>query len=144
VTGFSRNARNSMMVRSKGGCELCFFGRVEQFHHRRPRGMGSTRRPETNLPSNGLAICEPCHRMVESNRAQALASGWLVPQRVDPMSVPILRHGRSGLCSTTTAASKHPCPTGGRRDEKEAPTDPTVAEAPSADLAVTGGHLPPL
>ena len=93
MTGFSRNVRNLLLARSKGGCELCFFGRVQQFHHRRPRGMGSTRRPETNWPSNGLAICEPCHRMVESNRQQALECGWLVPQRVDPMSVPILRHG---------------------------------------------------
>ena len=93
MSGFSKPVRDLILARSKGGCEVCFFGQVEQLHHRRARGMGSTRRPESNMAANGLAVCAADHLMIESNRELALDRGWLVRQGHDPAEVPMLRHG---------------------------------------------------
>lgn len=63
-------------------------------HHRRPRGIGGSRREDTNLPSNLLSLCAPCHDYIESHRAEALENGWLLHQGVDPPSVAVLvAHG---------------------------------------------------
>lgn len=66
-------------------------------HHRRPRGNGGTVRPETNYPSNLLLLCPTCHEDgktgVESQRTAAMAAGWLVPQHIDPATVPVVIHG---------------------------------------------------
>lgn len=93
MTGFSKAVRNLIVARSRGACEVCFFGRVEQIHHRRPRGAGGSRRADTNQPANGLAVCSDCHRIAERDREIALANGWLVLQGHDPALVPLLRFG---------------------------------------------------
>ena len=93
MTGFSKPVRELILARSKGGCEIGFFCYPEQIHHRRPRGAGGSKARDTNQAANGLALCAACHRMVESNREQALANGWLVLQGHDPAAVPVLRHG---------------------------------------------------
>lgn len=59
-------------------------------HHRRPRAAGGTRRHDTNQPQNLLLLCAPCHADVESRRADAVSSGWLVSQYADPALVPVL------------------------------------------------------
>jgi hypothetical protein len=56
--------------------------------------MGSTRRPESNMPANGLALCLVCHLMVESNRELALENGWLVRQEQCPAEIPVFRFGQ--------------------------------------------------
>lgn len=43
-------------------------GKATEAHHREPRGMGGH---GNNDPSNGLALCDPCHKWVESNRKLA-------------------------------------------------------------------------
>jgi hypothetical protein len=93
VTGFPKQVRDIITARAKGGCEICFFSHPDQIHHRRPRGAGGSKAPDTNLASNGIAICAACHRMVESNRELAFTNGWLVRQGHDPATVPVLRHG---------------------------------------------------
>lgn len=81
MTGFSANVRAVVEGRSGGMCEVCGEGRVTEIHHRRPRGMGGSSSGDTNKPSNALALCNACHRMIESNRAVAMLLGWLMPQR---------------------------------------------------------------
>lgn len=66
---------------------------ASQHHHRRPRGMGSSKRPDTNTAANALAVCEPDHRRIESNRTEALEMGWLVRQGHDPEHVPVMYRG---------------------------------------------------
>lgn len=102
-TGPSVETRRLVLDRAAGCCELCqrllhdgqaWLG-PHAIHHRRARGMGSTVRPETNYPSNLLLLCgtgndSGCHGMVESNRAQSYALGWLVRQTDDPATVPVL------------------------------------------------------
>jgi hypothetical protein len=59
-------------------------------HHRRPRQMGGTRRRDTNLPSNLLVLCPPCHADIETMRAEAYAVGWLLRQNDRPERVAVL------------------------------------------------------
>jgi hypothetical protein len=90
---FTPQAHAALDTRSMGLCEVCGGGTVTEHHHRRPRGSGGTKRPETSTASNGLAVCHDCHRLIESHRALALLLGWLVPQMGDPAQSPVLRRG---------------------------------------------------
>lgn len=92
-TGFPPNVRAVIIARSLGCCEVCGMDGIDHVHHRRARAMGSTRRPETNLPANGLAVSARCHTMLETRRALALSRGWLVRQNETPAAVPVLRFG---------------------------------------------------
>lgn len=62
-------------------------------HHRRPRAMGGTQRPETNYPSNLLTLCGSgttgCHGYIESHRTEAIDYGFIVPQYETPNLVPV-------------------------------------------------------
>lgn len=93
-TGPSRPVRKIVRERPGGRCEHC--GRADgpmDIHHRRPRAMGGTTDPATNLPSNLVLLDRPCHEWLESHRAEALRAGFLVPQGVDPTTVPVFIAG---------------------------------------------------
>ena len=89
-----REVRQAVLVRAGWRCERCHvaLGNDYSLHHRRPRGMGGTKRPD--LPSNLLALCGSgttgCHGWVESRRAEAIEDGLLVRQHHDPATVPVL------------------------------------------------------
>ena len=97
ATGFPPKVRQQIVERSAGRCEVmaqgCTFT-AQAIHHRRARGAGGTRRHDTNLASNGLACCDACHRRIESQRTEALAAGWLVPQNGVPAAVPVVYRGK--------------------------------------------------
>lgn len=61
--------------------------------HRIPRGMGGSRDPRLNLPSNLILLdgsgTTGCHGEVESHRADAGDAGYLVPRIEDPAAVPV-------------------------------------------------------
>lgn len=96
--------RRTVTARAGWRCEIC--GTVlgwpdgsggtwcapHSFHHRRPRGMGGTTRPDANSPANLLLLCGTgttgCHGRVEANRAAAHQLGWLLHQTEDPTQVP--------------------------------------------------------
>lgn len=69
-------------------------GTAWSLQHRRPRGMGGTKRFDANSPVNLIALCgsatTDCHGHVESYRAEAYANGWLVSIHSDPAKVPCL------------------------------------------------------
>ena len=96
ATGFPPKVRQQIVERSSGRCEVMASGctfTATAIHHRRARGAGGTRRPDTNLPSNALCVCDACHRRIESQRTEALAAGWLVPQNGVPAAVPVVYRG---------------------------------------------------
>jgi 5-methylcytosine-specific restriction protein A len=97
VTGFAPLVRGIIRDRSGGVCEVqvvCQGIAAVQQHHRRGRFMGGTKRPETDLPANGLAICVPCHHYITTDhRTESYEKGWLVSQSADPALVPVLYRG---------------------------------------------------
>lgn len=98
MTGFSSRVRAVITARSERWCEVATAGcegRATDIHHRRARGSGGTKRPESNEPANGLAACRACHGRIESHRTEALEHGWLVPQHQDPRDIPVLYRGTS-------------------------------------------------
>lgn len=90
-TGFPLSVRVLIIGRARGLCECCGEAKPSMHaHHRRCRGMGSTRRPETNLAANGLWLAAECHERVESRREWAYEHGLLVRQHQTPSAVPVL------------------------------------------------------
>ncbi|MBM4558238.1 HNH endonuclease [Rhodococcus hoagii] len=96
-TGPKQDVVDLVLARCEGVCEICGQARFEQLHHRRARGMGGTRRESTNTASALLALCQPCHALVESQRLEALDAGWLVSQAAEPRNVAVTRRGRTVL-----------------------------------------------
>ena len=76
-----------VVTRAGGVCERCRSRPAEQIHHRRPRGMGGTKKPD--VASNLVHICARCHREVERFRMQAIWDGWIVRQSHDPIRTPV-------------------------------------------------------
>lgn len=102
-TGFPVRVRNLIHDRALdfndawAVCEVmaeCQGRRAVAAHHRRPRGSGGSRRPETNRAANGLAVCDADHAWIESFREQAYRFGWLLKQHQIPSEVPVLRRGQ--------------------------------------------------
>ena len=91
MTGPSPKTREIVYRRALFACERCggnpYGGAV---HHRRPRGLGGSKRGDTNSPANLACLCNDCHLVIESHRTMAHASGWLVRQGKHPSSVPVL------------------------------------------------------
>ena len=84
-TGPTAKTVQIVLARANHTCERRGrSGQACQVHHRRPRGMGGSRRPGTNKPSNLLLLCAPCHTAVESSRQISHEQGWLVRQEHDP------------------------------------------------------------
>lgn len=90
-SAFSESVRLVIDGRAKGLCELCGMQVTSpQYHHRRPRGIGGTKRIETGQAQNALLLHQNCHTRVESNRSASYQAGWLIPQNSDPSEVPVL------------------------------------------------------
>ena len=93
----TEKVRSQVLDRDEFCCVRCgaYVGPFGDYsiHHRRPRGMGGTKRPESNLPANLLTLCGSgttgCHGEVESNRTAAVADGFLVSQHADPEVIPV-------------------------------------------------------
>lgn len=96
-TGPSKDVRELVLGRSGYRCEICGnpLGQNQFYsiHHRVPRGMGGTDRPELNLPSNLLSLCGSgttgCHGYIESNRQEAYEKGWIVLRDHNPADAPV-------------------------------------------------------
>lgn len=82
--------------------------------HRRAKGMGGSRRPDTNQPQNLIVLCGSatspggCHLRVESRLPEDEGMGWSIKQVQDPQRMPVA-HWRNGLvwlaedCAVLTA-----------------------------------------
>ena len=85
-------ARALVIARDGGQCQRC--GTTSgpfSVHHRRPRGMGGTKRRDT--AAGLIVLCGTgttgCHGWVESHRAEARDLGLLVPLTGVPELVPV-------------------------------------------------------
>lgn len=106
-TGPSPGVVDAVYERACWSCECCgiavgpWRGTEHHIHHRRPRAAGGSRRPDTNLPSNLLLLCPPCHDDIESHRAVAQSQGLLVTQVDDPATTAVLIRRDRWLYLTT-------------------------------------------
>lgn len=133
-SGFSTEVTQLVLARSEGYCECmakgCLILATER-HHRRPRGMGSTLRPETNYASACLCLCRRCHQRIESMRHWALENGFLVAQQSDPAATPVwwrcnMRGEEKVLLLLSNNGDLYERPvgrTGSRRNYKEGEVD---------------------
>lgn len=82
MTGLPGETRQGIFQRARFACELCGKETGLTIHHRRPRQMGGTSRPDIHWPSNLLAVCGSgttgCHGHIESQRERSYHYGWLV------------------------------------------------------------------
>jgi 5-methylcytosine-specific restriction protein A len=92
--GPTQQTRELVFERSGGKCEWC--GQPPSWgvsvHHRKPRGMGGSRKVHVNAAANLLLLCGSgttgCHGWTESNRQQAVTFGLLVPRPAFPATTP--------------------------------------------------------
>jgi len=97
-TGPDHEVVDLVLERDQHSCVCCgenlqgIRGRDWSLHHRRGRGMGSTRRPETNLPANLVSVCGSgstgCHGWLTENPALGREQGLVLTQQDDPAGVP--------------------------------------------------------
>lgn len=84
--------RALVLERDNYQCQRCGAPGTN-IHHRRPRGMGGTRRRDTNTPVNLITLCGSgttgCHGWIESHRDEARELGFLVVQAGVPALVPV-------------------------------------------------------
>jgi hypothetical protein len=98
ATGPTRTTREVVWTRAGGRCELCGGSLAGMLgfsvHHRLPRRMGGSSRPELNTPANLILLCGSgttgCHGRIEANREQAYADGLLLHDGADPASEPVM------------------------------------------------------
>jgi hypothetical protein len=106
--------RALLLLRCGGRCEVTgdalHTGRWS-VHHRRPRGMGGTDRPDVHSLANLLAVTgdgtRGVHGWIESNRDDARALGWLVDRTAvrDVTDTPVVLYsGRRVLLAPTQGA----------------------------------------
>ncbi len=96
-TGPTAATRKIVYERARGLCERCGQPIAQQFsiHHRLARGMGGTKDPSANSPSNLVLLCgsattpDGCHTTVERFRQAAITTGWIVPRTADPARTPV-------------------------------------------------------
>lgn len=95
MSAISPATRARVYARDNHVCVRCWNGRDLSVHHRRPRGMGGSRRGDTNGLANLITLCgdgtRGCHGWVEAHRAEASRLGFLCPSWEDPADWPVLR-----------------------------------------------------
>lgn len=88
---FTEKTRNLVVARAGGNCELCGAAvNNPNLHHRKPRGMGGTKNPESRSPANALFLHFTCHEWVERNRTESYELGYLVRQAENSNAKPVL------------------------------------------------------
>lgn len=120
-TGPSSAVVDAVLERDHWSCIVCDDGVCGDrgvdwsIGHRIPRGMGGTRDPRINLPSNLLTLCGSgstgCHGAIEGVlRAMAYREGWLLQRHCDPLVIPVLiERGRRYVYLTNQATyADHP------------------------------------
>lgn len=98
MTGPSAKVRALVIERDEGRCVRCGVHCVDgqySLQHRRARGMGGSKAPDTNAPQNLIVACgsatspDGCHYRMESRPSYAAEHGWRVGQWENPLDVPV-------------------------------------------------------
>ena len=100
----SREDRLAIILRDSYRCTRCACDvtclQSGEVHHRLPRRMGGTRDIRSNDPRNLVLLCTACHGEVESHRALARDTGWLLRSYDDLDTPAISKDGRRVYLTT--------------------------------------------
>ncbi|GGL27518.1 HNH endonuclease [Phycicoccus endophyticus] len=93
---FPASVRELIIQRDAHRCARCsalLLSAPHSIHHRKPRGAGGTRDHRSIDPRNGVLVCGTgttgCHGWIESHRAAAYATGWLL-RSYDQLDKPLI------------------------------------------------------
>jgi len=87
---FTEKTRGQIKERAEGRCERCgSMVRDSHIHHRKPRGMGGTKRHGSCTTANGLFLHPSCHYYIENHRKESKEMGFILGQTEDPVLVPV-------------------------------------------------------
>lgn len=90
---FTTKTRDLVLERAHHKCEICGSSVSNpNLHHRKPRGMGGTKNPDSRSPANALYLHFQCHAWVESNREKSYDLGYLVKQQEQSDKKPVLTY----------------------------------------------------
>ena len=98
MSGVTLAVREIVLARDWFRCARCgrnVLNGPYSLQHRRARGMGGSRREDTNQPANLITLCghatspDRCHLWAESHRDEARKAGFLLYQGQDPLEVPV-------------------------------------------------------
>lgn len=96
--GVTARVRHIVIERDQHRCALCGQQISEwpgySLQHRRARGMGGSRREDTNLPANLIVCCgsatnPACHQFLESHPGEAMRLGFRLSQMESPANVAV-------------------------------------------------------
>lgn len=94
-TGFPPEVKATIRSRAQNLCEICGQHTSDlTAHHRRLKGMGGTRRPESQAVSAGIWVCALDHHRIHAHPQHSYEMGWLVKQSADPALIAVLRRER--------------------------------------------------
>jgi len=91
-TGPSPQIRDQVKERDGNACRRCRRAPATQIHHRAPRAAGGSKNCDwINNPANLVLVDDQCHAYIESHRARAYETGWLIRRTSDdlPEEVPL-------------------------------------------------------
>lgn len=106
MSGVSAKTRALVVERDEERCVRCgkhCYPHNYSLQHRRARGMGGDRRPDTNAPQNLIVLCghatgtnfggpngdSGCHAKTEARYSAGWEHGWWIRQMEDPLDVPV-------------------------------------------------------
>lgn len=94
MSGPTPRTLDLVWARAEGCCERCGLGLIRRaggygVHHRRLKGMGGDRRPDTHLAANLVLLCDSCHADVHvlGSCLLDLNHGFIVSRWADPEMV---------------------------------------------------------
>ena len=98
----TKKTRLLVPTRDEWSCQVCGTNLAAAYlrgdyslQHRRNRGMGGSKRPDTNGPANLLTTCgsatspDGCHHRIEANPQWAAECGLRIRQNQTPSEVPV-------------------------------------------------------
>jgi 5-methylcytosine-specific restriction protein A len=94
--------RRALLARCRNRCELCageLLGRWEA-NHRRPKGMGGTRRADRDSLPNLTALHPHCHQWLTERPHEGRALGQFIRQHQDPAQTPLRLFGATPVLLT--------------------------------------------
>jgi 5-methylcytosine-specific restriction protein A len=91
-TGVPLAVRKEVKARAGMRCERCGknLPRGGHIHHRRAKGMGGSRMPDTHTLPNLAFLCRECHQETHLYVTKAHIGGWIVWSWEDPAQIPVV------------------------------------------------------